>query len=229
MGRGNGGRRAIRLGLFLAGGVVLLLALAQVFLPRIAASRISSRVGRYGSVQSVSVKAWPAVKLLWGSADSATVRAGTLRLSPAQTAKLLWEARGISSIRMTASRVREGPLQLSDVSFSKHGRALAGQALTTAADVTAALPEGLDVQLLSSAGGAVRVRAAGGLFGVRASVDAQAGASQGRLVVRPEGLLLSGLRLTLFSDPHVYVLAVGASVNGTDPLTYRLTIGASLR
>ena len=36
----------------------------------IAASRISSRVGRYGKVQSVSVSAWPAVELLWGHADS---------------------------------------------------------------------------------------------------------------------------------------------------------------
>ena len=47
-------------------GACLVLALAQVLLPRIAASRISSRVGRYGTVQSVSVKAWPAVELLWG-------------------------------------------------------------------------------------------------------------------------------------------------------------------
>ena len=45
---------------------MLVLVLAQLFLPRIAASRIASRVGRYGTVQSVSVKAWPAVKLLWG-------------------------------------------------------------------------------------------------------------------------------------------------------------------
>jgi hypothetical protein len=229
MGRGNGGRRAIRIGLFLAGGVALLLVLAQVFLPRIAASRISSRLGRYGTVESVSVKAWPAVKLLWGSADSVRVRAGALRLSPAQTAKLLWEARDMSTIRMTASRVKEGSLQLSDVSFSKHGRALAGQALATAADVSAALPVGVGVQLLSSEGGEVRVRAAGGLFGLRASVDAVAGASEGRLVVHPLGLLLSAVRLTLFSDPHVYVLGVGASVSDADPLTYRLTIGASLR
>ena len=68
---------------------MLALALAQVFLPRIAASRISSRLRRYGTVQSVSVKAWPAVELLWGSADSVRVRARSLTVSPAQTAKLL--------------------------------------------------------------------------------------------------------------------------------------------
>ena len=58
---------------------MLLLVLAQLLLPRIAASRISSRVGRYGTVQSVSVSAWPAVELLWGHADSVRVKAGASR------------------------------------------------------------------------------------------------------------------------------------------------------
>ena len=61
---------------------MLVLALAQVLLPRIAASRISSRVGRYGKVQSVSVSAWPAVELLWGSVDSVRVAAGEPRAEP---------------------------------------------------------------------------------------------------------------------------------------------------
>ena len=62
----------------------LVLALAQLLLPRIAASRICSRVGRYGQFDSVSVSAWPAVELLWGSADSVQVQAGSLALNPAQ-------------------------------------------------------------------------------------------------------------------------------------------------
>ena len=63
------------------------------------------------------MNAWPAVKLLWGSADSVSVRVRSLQLSPAQTAELLWEARGLSGIAMSAASVREGPLRLSDVSF----------------------------------------------------------------------------------------------------------------
>jgi hypothetical protein len=218
-----------RLALFVAGGAVLLLGLAQLFLPRIAASRISSRLGRYGTVQSVHVKAWPAVKLLWGSADSVTVRVRSLRLSPVQTAKLLWEARGLDRIAMTAASVREGPLRLSDVSFRKQGQVLAAQARMAAADVRSALPVGVAVQFLSSEAGEVKVRAAGGLFGVRTSVDAVAAASEGKLVVHPAAGLLSGLQLTLFSDPHVYVQAVGASVEPSKPLSYRLTMRASLR
>lgn len=207
---------------------MLALALAQVFLPRVAASRISSRLRRYGTVQSVSVKAWPALELLWGSADSVVVRARSLTLSPAQTAKLLWEARGLDSIELTASSVREGPLKLSEVSLHKHGQALVGAARMTDADVRAALPGGFGVRLLSSERGEVRVRASGGLFGVGASVDAAAGASNGKLVARPLGLL-SGLQLTLFSEPHVYVEGVGASVEDRPPLSYRLTMRASLR
>jgi hypothetical protein len=228
MRHGSGGRRMIGLALSLAGGVLLLLGLAQVFLPRIAASRISSRVGRYGSVESVSVKAWPAVKLLWGNADSVRVRARSLRLSPAQTAKLLWEARGLGDITMTAASVQEGPLRLSDVSLYKRGQALTAQALISGADVIAALPPGVSVQLLESEGGEVKVKARGGLFGVTASVDAVAAASDGKLVARPLGALLSGLQLTLFSDPHVYVLGVGASVVAAQPLSYRLTMRARL-
>lgn len=218
-----------RLALFVAGGAVLLLGLAQLFLPRIAASMISSRLGRYGIVESVHVKAWPAVKLLWGSADSVTVTARRLRLSPVQTAKLLWEARGLDRITMTAESVHEGPLRLSDVSFRKQGQALSAQALLYAADVRSALPPGAEVQLLSSEAGEVKVRAAGGLFGVRTSLEAVAAASEGKLVVHPAAGLLSGFQLTLFSDPHVYVQAVGASVESSRPLSYRLTMRASLR
>ncbi|HEY2572328.1 MAG TPA: hypothetical protein VGI27_12690, partial [Solirubrobacteraceae bacterium] len=88
------------------------------------------------------------------------------------------------------------------------------QAHVSSADVRAALPAGVDVQLLGSSGGQVEVRASGGLFGVGASVDAVAQASNGKLVVQPRGFLVQALKLTLFSDPHVYVEAVGASTTG---------------
>jgi hypothetical protein len=224
-GRGKAGRIAVGL----VGALALVLALAQLLLPGIAASRISSRVGRYGRVESVSVKAWPAVELLWGSADSVTVRAMSLTLSPAQTAKLLWEARGASRLELTAPSLREGPLKLTQASLRKHGQALAAQARISDADVRTALPAGLRVELLSSQAGAVRVRAGGGPFGAGASVDALAGASTGRLVVHGLGSPLSGLRLTLFSEPHVYVQGVSASVEAGQPLSYRLTINATLR
>jgi len=224
----------------LAGGAVLVLALAQAVLPEVAARRISSRLGHYGVVKSVRVDAWPAVKLLWGSADSVQVRAVSLRVSPAQTARLLWESRGVNDLRMVAHSVQEGPLRLRDVSLRKSGRALAAGAWISRADVRAALPPAVDVQLSGSEAGRVTVRASGGLFGVGAPVGVVAGARAGRLVAHPQGSRIEGLALTLFADPHIYVEGVGASraagPEGRGTLTgrpaqlgYRLTITASVR
>ena len=223
--------KAGRIALVLVGLTVLVLALAQIFLPGIAASRISSRLKHYGSVQSVSVSAWPALKLLWGSADSVKVRALNLRVTPAQTAKLLWEGRGLSSIEMSATRAQEGPLRLRDVRLRKRGSALSAQALVTQADASAALPPGMSVSLLGSEGGSVKVRASGGLFGVGAPVDAVAGPSEGKLIAHPLGLLLEGFHLTLFAEPHVYIQGVGASSIDTPRAegAYRLSISARLR
>ena len=122
-----------------------------------------------------------------------------------------------------------GSLRLGDASLRKRGSALTAEALTTAADVKAALPAGFGVQLLRSEHGEVEVRATGALFGVDASVNAIAGASDGKLVARPRGFLLQGLQLKLFSEQHVYVESVGASVLSERPVSYRLTMSARLR
>ena len=219
----------IALGVLVA--IVAVLVLAQLLLPGIAADRVRARVEKYGRVESVTVKAWPAVELLWGHAESVKVTAGSLQISPAQSAKLLWEARGVETMTMAAASVKEGPLRLHDASFQKHGNALEGQAWTARTDVKAALGEGFEVQLLNSSAGQVEVRAGGGLFGVRTSVDAVARAQEGKLVVHPLGLLLGGLQLTLFANPHVRVEGVGASaIQGPGAVAgYRLTMRASLR
>jgi LmeA-like phospholipid-binding len=221
--------RGARIGAWLAGGVVVVLALIQVLLPRIAASRISSRVGRYGTVQSVSVTAWPAVELLWEHADSVHVKAKSISLTPSQAAKLLAEARGTGDMDVSAEHVQVGSLRLSSASLRKRGSALVAQADVTEADAMAALPSGLSVRLLRSEHGEVEVRASGALFGVGASVNAIAAASGGDLIAHPVGFLVEGLKLTLFSDPRVHVEGVGASALGGSPPSYRLTMAAKLR
>ena len=227
-------RRPLAFALWLLGAIVVALGLAQIFLPKLAASRISSRLGKYGDVSSVHVSAWPAIELLWGDADSVTVHARSIRVSPAQTGKLLHEASGLDELDLTAEATREGPLALQDVSLRKRGNKLHAQATVSEADIQAALPSGFSVALLRSSGGEVEVRASGGLFGVGATVDAVALASEGKLVVRPRGFLLQALRLTLFSDPRVYVEGVGASQapaasTASGEARYALSIDASLR
>jgi LmeA-like phospholipid-binding len=202
--------RGLRIALWAVGALAVLLVLAQVFLPKIAASRISSRIGKYGHVEDVHVSAWPAVKLLWKHADTVRVHASHVRITPPQTAKLLAEARGTAHLDLTVDRAREGPLALSGVSLHKRGDRLSAQAHVSEAAVQAALPPGFRAQLLGSEGGKVRVQASGGLFGVGASVQAVAEARDGKLVVHPVGALIEALRLTLFSNPRVYLTGVSA-------------------
>jgi hypothetical protein len=223
--------KSARIAVALAGGIVIVLVLAQLLLPGIAANRVSTRLSRYGKVESVSVKAFPALKLLWHNADSVTVRATSLKLTPAQTASLLWEARGLNQIDLTASSITEGPLRLNDVSVHKRGKSLAAQTRLTPTGTNNPRSEGFGLQLLGSEAGQVKVRASGGLFGVGGSVDAVVLASQGKLVVHPVGFLLDALTLTLFSEPHVYVTSVGVrAVNGPGAARgYQLAIRADLR
>ncbi len=231
MRRDGGGSRVTRVALWLLGALVVLAGLAQIFLPRIAASRISSRIGRYGKVTSVHVSAWPAVKLLWKDADSVTVHVSHVALDPAQTDDLLTEARGTSRLDVYAQRASEGPLAVDDVHLSKRGRALHASAFASEADVRAALPPGFAVQLLSSENGAVEVRASGGLFGIGASVDAVAEAHEGKLVVHPRGALIEALKLTLFDEPDVELQSVAAraATGASGEAGYALEASATLR
>jgi len=221
--------KAARIAALLAGAAILLLVLAQLFLPAIAANHIRSRIDAYGTVKTVHVSAWPAVKLLWGEADSVKVQAGTLALSTGEAAARAWEGRSVSRLDFHASSVLLGGLQLTEATMTKRGRTLEAHALATRAATQAALPPGVRVELLHSSGGKVEVRAGGGLFGVEASVDAVAEAGHGRLIAHPLGLLLEGFQLTLFSDPHVYVEGIGASATDALLPAYRLSMRASLR
>jgi LmeA-like phospholipid-binding len=226
--RRAGGGKAVRIAGLVAGLVVLALVLAQIVLPRVAAARIRSRVGRYGHVESVSVSAWPAVKLLWGDADSVRVRASGLKLSPARAAALVWEGRGVGRMDIDATSVKVGPLEVGEAILRKRGASLEGEATTTDAQAKAALPAGVGASLLGSEGGKVQVRVSGGLFGVGASVQAVAEASEGKLIAHPVGFLVEGFRLTLFSDPHVHLVSVGASTDGSEPPAYTLKMSAIL-
>jgi LmeA-like phospholipid-binding len=224
-------RRAQRIAAATAGALLLLLLLAQLFLPGIAASRISDRVARYGRVRAVHVSAWPAVKLLWGDADSVSLRAGQLHLSPANAAKLAHEASGVARLDATATGVRLGSLQLSEVSMRKRGDELSARAFVSDSALHAALPSSVEeLQLLRSQAGSVEVSASGGLFGISTSLDAVVQPREGRLVAIPRIFPLPGVTLTLFSDPHVYVGGVAAS-RATSPAGepgYRLSMRARL-
>jgi LmeA-like phospholipid-binding len=214
---------------------VLALVLAQVFLPTLAAHRVRARVARYGTVSSVSVSAFPAIKLLWGKADSVSVHARSLSISPPQLASLLWEAHDIHTMAVLADAATLRPaalpngLALSDVRMEKHGSTVTAKATLTQQQLDDAFPSGFRVEPVASSGGQIEARASGGLFGLQASISALVRPAEGRLIAEPHGLPFADLAtVTLFSDPRLRVRSVGLSIERTNPLTYGLSLRASL-
>lgn len=212
--------------------IVALVVLAQLFAPGIAARVVRGKLEKYGTVKSVQVKAWPAVKLAWRHADEVRVSAGRLKLEPGQAVGLLGEAKGVERMTASVESVEMNGLRLTDAKLEKHGSELRAEGVMSEADIGRALPEGFEVALVKSEGGTVEVRASGGLFGVGASVNAVAQAEEGKLVARPTGLLLSALKLTLFENPSVYVEGVEARALESEQgegARYELSMWASLR
>lgn len=215
---------------------VLLVVLAQAVLPALAAHRVRGRVARYGTVKSVSVKAFPAIELLWGKADSVEVHASALSVPSTEIAKLLWESHGVTDVTMSAqaATVTSIPslangITVSDLRTEKRGSAIFASASLTQQQLDEALPSGFRIEPVASGDGQIEAKASGGLFGVQASIDAVVRASEGRLVTEPKGLPFGGfVKVTLFSDPHLRVQSVGLSIERSDPLTYGLSLRASL-
>jgi hypothetical protein len=227
------GGRTTRIALVVAGGVLVVLLLAQLVLPSIAARRVRDRVGRYGHVNSASVSAFPAIELLWGDASSASVRATSLSMSLSQAIDLLESARGVQRLELHAANLRLGPLRLSRASIEKRGGALTLQGSLDAADLRGALPDGVEVQSVQSVPEGVEVRVGGSLFGLSASVLALVGARAGKLVAQPQGLLFAALGpITLFSNPRIAVQNVEMTPwagGSTDRGGYWLRLTARLR
>lgn len=214
---------------------MILLGLAQALLPRVAASRVRSRVAAYGQVRSVRVSAFPAIELLWGHADSVSVRAARLAATPTQIASLLWQARDFGDLDVAAdaavlqdSLLPHG-LELADVHMRKRGDSLSATATLTPAQLAAALPAGVSAEPIASGSGAVEARASGSLFGFQASLNVLVRAIEGRLVAEPRGVPLSGLAsVTLFSDQHLRVEAVGMRMLRSNPASYQVMLSARL-
>ncbi|MGI8557359.1 MAG: LmeA family phospholipid-binding protein [Solirubrobacteraceae bacterium] len=187
-----------------------------------------SNLASHGHVATIRVSAFPAIKLLWGDADSVAVHMSDLETSTDQGGQLLGQAKGTAKLQLSIDRLSFGPLALTSVHAAKHGSQLTGTASLSESALRAALPPGFDVQPIASGGGELLLRASASLFGVGLSANAAVQAQDGSLVVQPVGVPFAGLvKLTVFSDPHVFVEGIGAQP-GADG-GYALTATARLR
>lgn len=217
--------------------VAAVFGLSQAILPWLAAERVRDQLKPYGHLEHVSVKAFPAIELLWGKAESASATAKRLSLSEADAVKLVWEARGVHESTLKAAALKlsvpglPGGVVLHDALLRKHGDRLSTQATITQADLDAASPNGVRVHLLPSRPGTAKVIASGSLFGVQATVEAVAMPSEGKLIAQPLNIPFGAfVRMTLFADPHLHLEAISVTPEGEGSQAgWRLGLSGRLR
>jgi hypothetical protein len=202
-------RRLAALGI--AALIIVLLVVAQLVLPGIAAQRLRDRLARSGQVLSVQVQAFPAIELLWHDADKVVVRLGRYRPRTGNLPSTLDQTGDVGTLDASALEVDYGLLTLHDASLTKRGDRLRGTARVSQADLRSALPILQSVTPVASADGHLTLRGTASLFGVTATVDATVSAQDGKLVVAPDVPFGGFATLTVFSAPHVSVQSVSAS------------------
>jgi hypothetical protein len=184
----------------------LLLVVAQLVLPGIAAQRLRDRLSRSGRVLEVKVEAFPAIELLWHQADRVVVRMARYHSTPGHLGSALAQTSDTGSLYASARQLQTGLLTLSNATLTKRGNELAGSASVSEADLRSAIPFIQGVTPVASGDGKLVLR--GTAFGVTA--DATLMAVNGKLVVQPNVPILNFFTLTVFSDPHLAVQGVAA-------------------
>lgn len=186
--------------------VAALLFASQLLLPRLAEQRVRSELASTGSVTSVEVHAFPALKLLFQRASSVKVHMSAARLGTGDIADRLDSTRRTGKLDVRVDTFSLGPLRLRDVRLRKSGARLEGEASLDQADLEAALPVDLGLRPVRSDDGALVLEADVGPISVRARLSAVDGA----LRIAPDGLLGGFASVTVFEDPRVRITSVGA-------------------
>jgi len=201
-----------RIAILVAGGVVLLvLVVAQLVLPGIAAQRLHDRLSHNGTVLHVEVHAFPAIELLWHHAERVVIRMGSYQSTAGDLGGLLGQTADVGTLDASAGELNTGLLTLRNASLHKRGDELTGSAHISESDLQAALPILQSVTPVSSGNGQLTLRGTASLLGVTATVDATVRAQSGSLVVSPNVPFGGLANVTVFGDPHVEVQGVSAT------------------
>src|SRR5215208_5702412 len=144
----------LRAALAMAGLTIAAFVGGQIALPRVAERRITSDLAETGQVRRVSVKAMPAVKLLFKRADRVEVDMAEARASSTgKLAQLIRRATNARELDTRVDLVQLGPLRLREVRFRKDHERLSGEATVSDRELAAALPPQLQVRPVEDAGG----------------------------------------------------------------------------
>lgn len=186
--------------------VIVLLVASQLALPRVAESRIRSKLAQAGVSAKVKVSAFPAAKLLLGRADSATVGVGSAQTTREKVASLIAATRDIDTLKVTAPSMQVSGFRLTDVALRKRGTQIAARATTGPTDILALLPLGSKLRRVSATRDGIELDGSISVLGASISGPGQLRPAGGALVFTTPALPLVGpTKLTVFSDPRVAV------------------------
>jgi hypothetical protein len=195
-------------------------------LPGIAAQQLRDRLSRSGTVLRVDVEAFPAIELLWHRADRVVVRMGNYHSSTGALSSTLSQVADTGSMDASAGRMTAGLLTLRNARLQKQGDQLTGTATVTESDLRASISILDGVRPVVSSGRSLTLEGTATVFGVTVTADATVRPENGALVVTPDVPLGGLATITLFSNPHIAVEAVGASPS---PGGFALTAHGRLR
>jgi hypothetical protein len=188
--------------------VVVVLVASQLILPSLASRLIRESLEPQDRGVSVSVSSFPALGLLFGHADSATVHIVEARSGgTGSLEQLLARVGHVGNLNATAQTMHLGPLELSDVSLSKHGSDLTARATVTRSAIEHVLPFGLRIDATNASGG-LRLILATTVLGQRVMAGALLTTRNGALEVAPELPVLDLINVPVFNDPRLRLTSI---------------------
>ncbi len=194
-----------------AGVVILLLVVAQLVLPGIAAQRIRDQLSKSGKVLEVTVSAFPAIELLWHQADKVVVRMANYRSGSGKLGSLLDQSADVGTLDASAAELTTGLLTVRNATLHKRGNVLIGSAGVNESDLRSAVPFLQSVTPVASSNGQLTLKGTATLLGVTATVPATVAAQNGALLVQPDVPFGGLATITIFKDPHVEVQSLSAT------------------
>jgi hypothetical protein len=211
-------RRAL---LAVVGLLVLALVAAQLLLPGVAEDRLKSDLETQGSDVTVSVKAFPAVKLLFGRADEVTIAVADLKTDEDggddgdSLSDLLAQTSKTKQLDVHVKVLGDKLLRVEDVRLTKDGDKLTAVVKLLKADVDEALPAELSLTDTKVPNG-LAVAGSTDVFGEQIDAEAKIYADDdGTLVLEPSDELLGDLvSVPIFEDDRVAVDSINARTSG---------------
>jgi hypothetical protein len=203
-----------------AGFALALLAASQFLLPHLAERRLADELEQFGPRPEVDVRAFPAVKLLFGRIDRIEIDQDAARIDTARLVDELSESGDVEEFEARVGTLQIGLLRLSEVRLAKNGDDVAAAATVTLGELQGALRDLTNLRVLPAGeGGGIVLAGEVTVFGRTIGGRARVRADGGRLVVGVEGLPLG--ELTLVDDRRLRIVDVGAA---EVPGGYRLSL-----